>query len=239
MTFVPATITVDSPFDIITCQFIPDHMVITKSNVWALQDAVGQPLPNPGFRSSQPATLTMQLWLDATQAASDVAGDAKKLLNLLKPNDSLSNSLPPTVGQGGRLVPAPAASTPQHRPPTFTFQWGATLSFVCVMKTCTITYKLFDDSGRPLRATADVVFQQVRDDGSFPGQNPTSGGRTGERVHRLGPRETLDQVAYVAFGKTSLWRAIASFNGIDDPLRLKAGDPILLPPSADDLKEWA
>ena len=53
------------------------------------------------------------------------------------------------------------------------------------------------------------------------------------------PRETLDQVAYANFGRTGLWRALAAFNGIDDPLRVQAGDSILLPASIDDLKALA
>jgi len=232
MTFVPAIITSED-FDIIDCQFIPDQLVLHKGTTWANQRAVGQALPRQGFMGVTPGTLTLTLWFDGTQAAGDVAGDTAKLLKLLKPRDSLANDIHPA-----QALPA-RSQTPQHRPPTVTFQWGATLSFKCILKDCTVTYKLFDDSGRPLRATAACTFQQVAEDDSFGPQNPTSGGRTGERVHRLAPRETLEHVAFFAFGKTSLWRALASFNGIDDPMRVKAGDPILLPASADDLTEWA
>ena len=91
----------------------------------------------------------------------------------------------------------------------------------------------------PVRASVDVTFMQIADENVFPNQNPTSGGRTGERIHRLGPRETLDQVAYASYGQTGLWRALAAFNGIDDPLRLQAGDAVLLPARIDDLKALA
>src|SRR5205814_6553083 len=95
----------------------------------------------------------------------DVAGNCQKLLNLLRPKDELKN------GFSKGLPSAPGASSasqsPQHRPPTLTFQWGATLSFVCVLTSCNVTYKLFDDSGRPLRATAACTFQQVAEDDQF------------------------------------------------------------------------
>ena len=67
-------------------------------------------------------------------------------------------------------------------------------------------FRCSSTTGRPSRVV-DVTFKQIEDEDAFPKQNPTSGGRTGERVHRLGPRETLDQVAYDTFGDTGLWRA--------------------------------
>lgn len=44
--------------------------------------------------------------------------------------------------------------------------------------------------------------------------------------------ERLDQVAYQYYGRPSLWRVLAAFNGIDDPLHLAAGRLLRLPPAA-------
>ena len=132
-----------------------------------------------------------------------------------------------------------ASQSQQHRPPTVSFMWGSYLSFDAVIQKVATRFTLFLDDGTPVRASVEVTFWQIADENVFPNQNPTSGGRTGERIHRLGPRETLDQVAYASYGQTGLWRALAAFNGIDDPLRLQAGDAILLPAKIDDLKALA
>jgi hypothetical protein len=229
MMFVPATISNDEKLGLpIVCHFAPETLTIMKSNRWPPQRGQGQKLDPPQFAGVTPGKLKMKLWFDSTELPGrDVKGDIKDLLKLMEPDDFK------------KTVTGDRTTTEQHRPPVCTFQWGATLSFKCVLMSATVTFLLFDNSGRPLRATADCVFQQVMLEESFGFQNPTSGGRTGERYHRLAPRETLEHVAYNSFGKTSLWRAVAAFNGIDDPLRLQAGDTILLPASVDDLKEFA
>jgi hypothetical protein len=231
MSFLKAMITLEDEFlPHIVCHFAPETLTISKTNMWNARGGVGQALASPIFQKGNPATLSMKLLFDATELPGrDVKGDAEKLLKLMNAGEHRNASLP------GRQ----SSNSAQKRPPIITFSWGAILSFKCVVQKVKVDFLLFDDSGRPLRATADVTFQQVKLDNDFSFQNPTSGGRTGERIHRLAPAETLDQVAYSAFGKTSLWRAIAAFNGIDDPLRLQAGDEILLPPSADDLQEFA
>jgi Contractile injection system tube protein len=229
MNFVPAKITNEHTGASITCHFAPESISINKRNTWRPQQPRhGQSLAIPQFNSSGPADLSMMLWLDATEVPDrDVAGDAEKLLKLMRPQVDQDN-------KSGK-----ASKIPQKRPPIVTFQWGATLSFKCVVTSVLIKYTLFDPAGRPLRAQATCHFQQIQHKDEFPKTNPTSGGRTGERIVRLAPRETLEVVAYRSFGRTDLWRAIAAFNGIDDPLRLQPGAEILLPASVDDLAEYA
>ena len=81
-----------------------------------------------------------------------------------------------------------------------------------------------------MRATLDVTFRQVEDEGLYPRQNPTSGGIAGHRTHILKEGETLDYLAAQEYGSAALWRYIADVNGIDDPLRLKPGHVLALPP---------
>lgn len=218
-----------TPIDVM---FNPDQIVYTKKNTWNIHPTNGQVLPAVSFTSSTPATLKVVLTFDGTEDGANVAHIVDRLAALTKVDQSLNNG---TVGSGQGTT----SQSNQHRPPTVQFLWGTYLSFKAIIDTMTTTFTLFLDDGTPVRASVDVLFKQIEDENAFPNQNPTSGGRTGERVHRLGPRETLDQVAYAAFGQTGLWRALAAFNGIDDPMRLQAGDPILLPASIDDLKALA
>jgi hypothetical protein len=215
----------------IKVMFNPDSITYTKANSWTIQPTNGQPLPEVAFASSTPATLVVTLIFDGTEKGDDVAKMVDELAAFTKVDESLTNG---TISNAKPAKGAPSA--PQHRPPTVRFMWGTFLSFKAVISRLVSHFTLFLDNGTPVRASVEVTFQQVADDDAFKNQNPTSGGRTGERVHRLGPRETLDQVAYAVYGQTSLWRGLAAFNGIDDPLRVQAGDAILLPASAEDLK---
>ncbi len=232
MTLVPATIQSENGISI-ECMFNPDDITYTKTVGWSNQSTNGTQIPAGAFSGGHPATLDVTLFLDATENSKDektkIASTVKKLISLTK----IDPSLPYTPAKGG------ASKSAQHRPPKCTFAWGDYLSFDAVIERITVHYTLFLDDGTPVRATAALHLKQIGDEDTFPKQNPTSGGRTGERLHRLAPRETLDQVAWAEFGKPGLWRAIAAFNGIDDPLRLRAGDAILLPASADDLKDFA
>jgi hypothetical protein len=217
----------------IDCLFNPDQVTFIRTNRWNFQAANGTQQPAGAFSGGDPGQLKLTLMLDSTedQTKTNVASAVKKLIALTHIDKDLPNGSAKT-GRG-------RSQSPQHRPPTCTFIWGDYLSFDAVIKTVTVHYVLFLEDGTPVRANVDLELTQIADQDTFPKQNPTSGGRTGERVHRLGPRETLDQVAGAEFGRPGLWRAIAAFNGIDDPLRLRAGDPILLPASVDDLKDFA
>ena len=230
MTYVPAKI-VPEVGDEIECMFNPDQITFKRTNGWSFRVANGTQQPAGAFSGGQAGTLTLTLMLDSTEAGEDIASDIDTLVKLTHIDESLSNG----TTKGGRGH----SQSPQHRPPTCKFLWGKYLSFDAVIQSLTVRYTLFLEDGTPVRAFVDLILTQIDDKDIYPNQNPTSGGRTGERVHRLGPRETLDQVAWAEFGKPGLWRAIAAFNGIDDPLRLRAGDPILLPAAVDDLKDFA
>ena len=58
------------------------------------------------------------------------------------------------------------------------------------------------------------------------------------RVHTVVAGDTLASLAYREYGDPTLWRPLAAFNGIDDPLRLPPGATLLLPAVEDLLGRW-
>ena len=66
-----------------------------------------------------------------------------------------------------------------------------------------------------------------------PKQNPTSGAIAAHRSHLVIAGDTLASLAYAEYGDATLWRPLAAFNGIDDPLRIPEGTSVLLPPAED------
>jgi hypothetical protein len=211
--------------------FNPDTVTLTRTPHWSTAHTNGQQMGSVTYAADRPSTLGMTLIFDGSEEGQNVAKIVNQLTKMTKVDEKLGNDDKNVGGSGG--------TSTQHRPPTVDFAWGSFLIFKGVISKLTAAFNQFLDDGTPVRASVVIEFTQVKEDNVFPKQNPTSGGRTGERIHRLAPRETLDQVAYANFGQTGLWRALAAFNGIDDPLRLQAGDPILLPPSIDDLKALA
>ena len=93
------------------------------------------------------------------------------------------------------------------------------------------TYTLFRIDGTPIRATCRITLIEWSNPAHR--QNPTSGGVPGMETHVLIDGETLHSVAWVRYGDPSYWRAIAAFNGIDDPLRVEPGVSLLIPPRRD------
>jgi nucleoid-associated protein YgaU len=110
------------------------------------------------------------------------------------------------------------------------FRWGQAWSFKAVVASVTQKFTLFLDDGTPTRAEVTLKLRQVEDEGAYPGQNPTSGGTAGHRVHVVQQRETLDLIASREYGESKHWRHIAEANNISDPLRIRPGTALSLPP---------
>jgi nucleoid-associated protein YgaU len=90
---------------------------------------------------------------------------------------------------------------------------------------------MFRRDGTPVRATATISLEEVTAEAAA--QNPTSGAREGRSSHVVAEGESLASVAYREYGLASLWRGLAVFNGIDDPMRLAPGTELLLPTQAE------
>jgi nucleoid-associated protein YgaU len=120
--------------------------------------------------------------------------------------------------------------TKKGQPPKVEFRWGTMWSFKAVVAQISQKFSMFLPDGTPVRATLDVTFKQVEDEGLYPKQNPTSGGVPGHRSHTLKEGETLDWIAAQEYGQASHWRYIAEVNRIDNPQKLRPGTVISLPP---------
>ena len=52
-------------------------------------------------------------------------------------------------------------------------------------------------------------------------------------IHRVVVGDTLASIAYGEYGDPTLWRPLADFNRIDDPLRIPLGSVLMLPSAAE------
>jgi contractile injection system tube protein/LysM domain-containing protein len=199
--------------------FNPTEYTITKTNTWNFKQVQGSSLPPAEFGGGNPRELALSLLLDASLL--DGSQSVKSV------TDSLFKMM--DVGDG-----QPAGGT-RSTPPFVTFRWGAVDTFKAVCTSLTVAYQLFKPNGEPIRADVKLQLKQAEQastassSSANQGQNPTTRALSGAGVHTVQDGDSLPSLAYRAYGDATRWRAIADANGIDDPLRLRRGTPLMLP----------
>ncbi len=193
-------------------RFNPKEYSVTKSAKWERTPAKGaKTSPKAEFIGADPRKVQMELLFDDWEGTGNLVKDIEKLLSWMEPTDqSLSKNKP-----HARLLK---------------FQWGENRSlqtFLGYISTVTVKYTLFKHNGVPVRATASLTMEEIPHDPQAT--NPTSGSPLGRRSHVLAAGETLHSIAHREYDDASLWRGLAEFNRIDDPLRVWPGTRLLLP----------
>lgn len=185
--------------------FNPTQLEVKRSVSWKPQESPGENAPSLTFDRGSSATLSFELILDTTDTGADVSTYTAQLLDLTR------------------------VDTQKKRPPWVRLGWGRLNSFKCVVESVDLSFTYFAANGTPLRARAKLTLKQYQDETRPPLQNPTSGTRKRDRLHEVKPGETLDRIAYLAYGDATVWRLIADRNRIMDPLQLRAGTRLVLP----------
>jgi hypothetical protein len=193
-------------------QFNPKELSLTKNAKW---DRVSQPKAKksapPQFLGPDPAKLTLEMFLDATDKMGDqVVKTVEKLFTCCVATEESR--------QGTKASPSP---------PWVIFKWGGMTGFPAYVSTVTAKYTLFTPGGIPVRAVCTLNLEEVS--GELGGQNPTSGALAARDEQVLVAGDTLQSVAYRSYGNAELWRPIAEANDIDDPMRLRPGSRLLVP----------
>jgi nucleoid-associated protein YgaU len=131
-----------------------------------------------------------------------------------------------------------------HAPPVVTFYWhhefsgnrvaeafgsNRRTSFTGVAESVRQRFTLFSPEGVPLRALVTLVLREWR---PIEQQLRELNLHSPDRTHRhvLASGESLSAVATRYYDRSSEWRRIATGNDIEDPRRLKAGAPLVIPP---------
>jgi nucleoid-associated protein YgaU len=198
----------------ITFQFNPKEYTVKKSAKWERKPGKGNKKAGPPeFMGSEPRALDLELFLDQSDSATgSVAKDVEQLFGCLTPTEKTHSKDKPS-------------------PPWVVFGWGSTVSIVAVVKSVSAKYTLFRSDGTPIRAVCTVSIEEMPTEA--PKQNPTSGGLPARRTHRVLSGESLPSIAYQEYEDPRLWRALAELNRIDDPLSLRPGVELRIPPPTD------
>ena len=192
----------------IECAFNPQSYTVSKTNVWNFKPTTGVDLPEGEFGGGLPQRTALSLLLDVSLLGPDesVKLAADKLFKMME------------AGGGGGGGGAP---------PKVTFRWGSVTLPQSVPVALTVQYIHFHPNGEPIRATVELELAQSEK--AKQGQNPTTRGDAGLRVHRIQDGDSLASLAFEAYADATRWRVIAEANGIDDPMRLRRGDELSIP----------
>lgn len=117
-----------------------------------------------------------------------------------------------------------------HKVVTLHFVWGnlsSQSSGVFDLESFRVTYSMFLPDGTPVRCSVDLTLTEVVD--------PDEEGRQREspdhaKVYVVRRGDTLQSIAQREYDDPAEWRRIADANDIDDPMYLRAGTRLLVPP---------
>jgi LysM repeat protein len=188
-------------FDVL---FNPEEYSLAQDNNFASHNVPGLSSPILQFVHGNLRTLTMELFFDTTDAATDVRGETEKVVRLARIDGEL------------------------HAPPPVTVSWGSLL-FTGVLSSVNQTFSRFLADGRPVRARLDVTFSELID----PDRESREVNRQTadfSKLHVVSEGETLSGLAARYYQDPTQWRAIALANGLDDPRAdLFAGRELAVP----------
>jgi nucleoid-associated protein YgaU len=190
-------------------QFNPTEVHISKSATWGRDAAKADAAGPVEFTGSGECHLDLEMFFDAsgTHDGSVVAA-VEQLLRCCLPTESSAD----------RKRPSPVLVV---------FQWGRITSFPAFVTNVDARYTLFAPDGTPIRATCTVSLEEMPTQSEKT--NPTSGAPAVRKVHTVVAGDTLASVAYAEYGDPALWRPLAAYNEIDDPMRPPRGARLLLP----------
>lgn len=188
----------------ITVLFNPKEYIIEKRTPWRELDIMGLDSPAVEFTLGERKRLSMELFFDTSEEKTDVREYTDKLEKLMLVDRS------------------------QHRPPLLMFSWGK-LKFKCVLEDLVQRFTMFMNDGTPIRAIVKVLFKEYATAASQVKGNPRESSDHTKRII-LREGETLASLSAREYNDPSKWRVIADANGIDDPLYVKPGTILRLPP---------
>lgn len=198
--------TTGGPGKKIEFQFNPKEFSVSKSANW--NETVTHTQTDVEYLGPSPSTMSLTMFLDGSEKGTDVSKQVQELINACMPTD---------------------ASTSKNRPlpPGVRFGWDK-VYFEGYLQKVEARYTLFKRDGVPIRAVCTLSIAEFAHVALR--QNPTSGAISSHRSYEVVDGDTLASIANKEYGHAAHWRGIAAANRIDDPLRLRPGTKLLIPP---------
>lgn len=185
----------------------PTELSFSRKNRYQATQSAGASSPQQSYSGGEPDQVQLDLLLDGT----GVVGEPGPIGGLL---DAL---LALTQFRGDT-----------HQPYYVHAFWGR-FSFRGVLTQADVTYKLFDRSGEPLRATVKLSLREALSPQEVAAEDRASSPDL-HQTWQVQDGETLDAIAARVYGDPAFWRPLASVNRLTNPRGLVTGQLLLLPP---------
>lgn len=185
--------------------FNPSEFGIDRGSTYAELAVPGLAMPLLQFVRGETESLTLELFLDASERRETVEADLERLRGFVRIHEEL------------------------HAPPVCAFVWGD-VNFEGVVTALREKYSLFREDGRVTRCRVNLTLKSYRAaEVQLRDMNRSSPDRT--RYHVVREGDTLAALATVAYGDPREWRLIARANDIDRPRFVEPGMTLRIPAS--------
>ncbi|HEY1574370.1 MAG TPA: hypothetical protein VGG05_23740 [Pseudonocardiaceae bacterium] len=231
---------VKNPGTKVEFMFAPEKIKVShSSDTNAVKKALGIPVKKPPGTSSAGTGSTGSSTLMVSTDGNPVTVDPGD--TILSFNDLILDGAR-TLAAAQQLMTwthpeVKAANSAPMEVPLLSFSWGSFSiggpydPLYLVLTKVDIEYTRFTSSGSATRATISLGCKVKA---QAPGkQNPTSGGDPDRSGRRVTAGENIQGITRETYGDPRRWRQVAEINGIDDPLRVRAGDMLYLPGPAE------
>ncbi len=189
---------------IVPIRFNPTEYQIEKQNNFADINIPGLENPPIQFVRGNNETLSMELLVDTSDTLEDVR---ERYVNRLRDLLNIKSDL--------------------HAPPIVRLVWDRQV-FRGVVERLSIAYVMFRPDGVPLRARLGITLKQYRPVEVQVRERPKTSPDV-EKSYTVQRGDSLSSVAFRVYRDASVWRQIASANGIRDPRRIDPGTVLTLP----------
>jgi hypothetical protein len=188
----------------------PNEVTIGHEIEYNQSQGVGTTGARTDFARVKPSDLTLSFFLDGT--------GANGVPILVQPLVELFHVV---TGYSGKL----------HRPHYLMVIWGTLVPRRCVLKSASVTYKLFHPSGIPLRALISATFTDTIDDQSRAARDQNeSSDLTHRRIFRAG--DSLPLLCHEIYGDAGRYLQVAEANNIANFRSIPVGTQLRFPPIA-------
>ena len=199
--------------------------------------AQGQSAAQPRYVFTKPEEMAFDFLFDSTGllgnagALQSAAGAADSFLGTggalgAIASSAVGNSVYEPVENFKKLMLEYDSAS--HEPRHFRVVWGK-LIFRGRCTGLSITYKLFNPDGTPIRAVCRTTFRgSVEEKLRIANENAQSPDLTHFRVVKAG--DTLPQLCYLIYGDPRHYMEVARANGLTDFRNIRQGDELKFPP---------
>jgi hypothetical protein len=196
------------PFDRFEAYVNPAEIALSYEIEYNAVQGAGTTNSRMDFQKMKPGDLSLSFFIDGTGAngqSVDVQECIKRFQTVTMYNGDI------------------------HRTNYLKVAWGNIQVKRCVLKSATITYKLFRPDGVPLRAVIAAVFVDNSDDKTRVAMaQDQSPDLTHRRVFKAGDR--LPALCNEIYGDPRFYLRVATANGLNDFRRIAPGTEIFFPP---------